>query len=72
MAVQKVIKVNEYMNNTVSESDFKTTGNRIQSPPKSVFKLVFHTRREITKTLANLGVVQKTEVDAIVEKCLTK
>lgn len=72
MAVQRVTKASEDMADTVAESDSNATDNKPQPLSKCVVKPLSDTESETEHTVADLGVVSRSNLEAFVENTLTK
>lgn len=65
-------KINEDMAGTVAEGNYHATDYKLQPPSNSAVKLLSATLSKIELALVNIGVVTKTDVEAIIENPLTK
>lgn len=72
LVVHTVNMATKDVDGTAVESDSDATEHKLQPPSKSVPKLSLDTRRGIKRVLADLNVVKRIDVEAIVENRLKK
>lgn len=72
MSVHTVMKYYENMTGTVVENDSNTTDSKHQPLFKSVVRPPSDMKRKNDRTLADFSVVTKSDIEPIVENCLTK
>lgn len=72
MAARTVMLANEHRAGTIMKSESNATEYKPQPQLKSVVKPPLDKRSRIKHTLADLGVVTKTNVEEIVENLLSK
>lgn len=72
MGVHTVKRANEYMGCNIVETDSDATDYKLQQQVESISKLSPNRKSEIQRALADLGVVMRTKVEAILENRLIK